>query len=203
MGSPVLLAVDDDLPVLAAVERDLRDHHAEHHQVMTASSGDQALDLLHRLRLREEPVALLLVDQRMPGMSGSEFLTASRRLYPDARRVLLTACADTDAAIRAIDDAEVQHYLLKPWDPPEDRLYPVLDDLLETWRRPAPAANLRLIGDRWSADTQEVRQFPARNLVPYRRLDAENDAQARELLDIALSSADGVTRARVVLPRRA
>lgn len=185
MGSPILLTVDDDGPVLAAVERDLRDRYAEHYRVLTASSGDQALDLLHRLRLREEPVALLLVDQRMPGMSGTEFLTASRALYPDARRVLLTAYADTEAAIRAINDADVQHYLLKPWDPPEDRLYPVLDDLLETWRRPAPTTNLRLIGDRWSPASHEVRQFLARNLVPYRWLDVETDAQARELLDIA------------------
>ncbi|TQN43298.1 thioredoxin reductase (NADPH) [Blastococcus colisei] len=185
MGSPVLLAVDDDAPVLAAVERDLRDRYAEHYQVLTASSGNQALDLLHRLRLREDPVALLLVDQRMPGMSGIELLTASRRLYPEARRVLLTAYADTEAAIRAINDADVHHYLLKPWDPPEDRLYPVLDDLLETWRRPAPAANLRLIGDRWSPATHDVRQFLARNLVPYRWLDVEADAQARELLEIA------------------
>jgi thioredoxin reductase (NADPH) len=193
----VLLAVDDDAPVLAAVERDLRDRYAEHYQVLAASSGDQALDLLQRLRLREEPVALLLVDQRMPGMSGTEFLTASRRLYPDARRVLLTAYADTDAAIRAINDAEVQHYLLKPWDPPEDRLYPVLDDLLETWRRPVPTANLRLIGDRWSPDTHEVRQFLARNLVPYRWLDVETDAQARVLLDAA--SADAGSLPVVVL----
>ena len=146
MTRPVLLAVDDDGPVLAAVERDLRDRYAEHYQVITASSGDQALDLLRRLRLREDTVALLLVDQRMPGMSGTELLAASRELYPDAKRVLLTAYADTDAAIRAINDADVHHYLLKPWDPPEERLYPVLDDLLETWRRPAPAANLRLVG---------------------------------------------------------
>ena len=189
MGSPVLLAVDDDPPVLAAVERDLRDRYAEHYQVMTASSGDQALDLLHRLRLRGDLVALLLVDQRMPGMNGTEFLTASRRLYPDARRVLLTAYADTEAAIRAINDADVHHYLLKPWDPPEDRLYPVLDDLLETWRRPPPTANLRLIGDRWSPATHEVRQFLARNLVPYQWLDVETDGSARELLDVARADA--------------
>ena len=144
MSRPVLMAVDDDAPVLAAVERDLRDRYAEHYQVITASSGDQALDLLRRLRLREDTVALLLVDQRMPGMSGTEFLAASRELYPDAKRVLLTAYADTDAAIRAINDADVHHYLLKPWDPPDERLYPVLDDLLETWRRPAPSANLRV-----------------------------------------------------------
>jgi thioredoxin reductase (NADPH) len=185
MGLPVLLAVDDDPPVLAAVERDLRDRYAEHYQVMTAGSGDQALDLMRRLRLREEPVALLLVDQRMPGMTGIELLTASRRVYPDARRVLLTAYADTDAAIRAINDAGVEHYLLKPWNPPEDRLYPVLDDLLETWRRPVPVANLRLIGDRWSADSHELRQFLASNLVPYRWMDVESDGQARELLDLA------------------
>src|SRR3954464_1630729 len=189
MSRPVLMAVDDDAPVLAAVERDLRDRYAEHYQVITASSGDQALDLLRRLRLREDSVALLLVDQRMPGMSGTELLTASRELYPDARRVLLTAYADTDAAIRAINDAEVHHYLLKPWDPPEDRLYPVLDDLLETWRRPAPGANLRLIGDRWSPATHEVREFLARNLVPYRWLDVERDGQARELLDVAHADA--------------
>ena len=168
MSRPVLMAVDDDAPVLAAVERDLRDRYAEHYQVITASSGDQALDLLRRLRLREDTVALLLVDQRMPGMSGTEFLAASREFYPDAKRVLLTAYADTDAAIRAINDADVHHYLLKPWDPPDERLYPVLDDLLETWRRPAPAANLRVVGDRWSAGSHALREFLARNLVPYR-----------------------------------
>lgn len=189
MGLPVLLAVDDDAPVLSAVERDLRDRYADHYQVLTAGSGDAALDVLRRLRLREEPVALLLVDQRMPGMTGIELLTSSRQLYPDARRVLLTAYADTDAAIRAINDAAVEYYLLKPWDPPEDRLYPVLDDLLETWRRPAPTTNLRLIGDRWSADTHELRQFLARNLVPYRWMDVASDRQARELLELARTDA--------------
>jgi thioredoxin reductase (NADPH) len=185
MSKPALLAVDDDGPVLAAVERDLRSRYAEQYQIYTAASGEQALDLLRRLRLREDPVALLLVDQRMPGMSGVELLTAARRLYPDARRVLLTAYADTDAAIKAINDADVQHYLLKPWDPPEDRLYPVLDDLLETWRQPPPFANLRLVGDRWSQSSHAIREFLARNLVPYRWLDIESDAQARELLEVA------------------
>jgi thioredoxin reductase (NADPH) len=189
MSRPVLMAVDDDAPVLAAVERDLRDRYAEHYQVITASSGDQALDLLRRLKLREDTVALLLVDQRMPGMNGTEFLAASRELYPDAKRVLLTAYADTDAAIRAINDADVQHYLLKPWDPPEERLYPVLDDLLETWRRPAPSANLRVVGDRWSAGSHALREFLARNLVPYRWLDLETDPQARLLLDAAQADA--------------
>ena len=185
MSKPALLAVDDDGPVLSAVERDLRARYSEHYQVYTAASGEQALDLLRRLRLREDPVALLLVDQRMPGMSGVELLTAARRLYPDARRVLLTAYADTDAAIRAINDADVQHYLLKPWDPPEERLYPVLDDLLQTWRPPPPMANLRLIGDRWSQSSHAVREFLARNLVPYHWLDVETDARARDLLEVA------------------
>jgi thioredoxin reductase (NADPH) len=185
MTKPALMAVDDDGPVLTAVERDLRARYAEHYQVYTASSGEQALDLLRRLRLREDPVALLLVDQRMPGMSGVELLAAARKLHPDARRVLLTAYADTDAAIRAINDADVQHYLLKPWDPPEDRLYPVLDDLLQTWRPPPPVANLRVIGDRWSQASHAVREFLARNLVPYHWLDVETDEQARELLDVA------------------
>jgi thioredoxin reductase (NADPH) len=185
MSKPALLAVDDDGPVLAAVERDLRARYADRYQIYTAASGEQALDLIRRLRLREDPVALFLVDQRMPGMSGVEFLAAARRLYPDARRVLLTAYADTDAAIRAINDADVQHYLLKPWDPPEDRLYPVLDDLLQTWRPAAPMSNLRLIGDRWGQSSHEVREFLARNLVPYRWLDLESDPEARELLEVA------------------
>jgi thioredoxin reductase (NADPH) len=185
MSKPALLAVDDDGPVLAAVERDLRARYAERYQIYTAASGEQALELLRRLRLREDPVALLLVDQRMPGMSGVELLASARRLYPDARRVLLTAYADTDAAIQAINDADVQHYLLKPWDPPEDRLYPVLDDLLQTWRPQPPLANLRLIGDRWALSSHEVREFLARNLVPYRWLDIESDPVARELLEVA------------------
>jgi thioredoxin reductase (NADPH) len=189
MSRPAILAVDDDGPVLAAVERDLRERYAEHYQVLAASSGDQALDLLRRLRLREDAVALLLVDQRMPGMNGTELLAASRELYPDAKRVLLTAYADTDAAIRAINDADVHHYLLKPWDPPEERLYPVLDDLLETWRRPPPATNLRLIGDRWSASSHALRQFLARNLVPYRWMDVEADPQAQALLRLARADA--------------
>jgi thioredoxin reductase (NADPH) len=189
MSRPAIMAVDDDGPVLAAVERDLRERYAEHYQVLAASSGDQALDLLRRLRLREDAVALLLVDQRMPGMNGTEFLAASRELYPDAKRVLLTAYADTDAAIRAINDADVHHYLLKPWDPPEERLYPVLDDLLETWRRPAPTTNLRLIGDRWSAGSHALRQFLARNLVPYRWMDVEADPQAQALLQLARADA--------------
>jgi thioredoxin reductase (NADPH) len=185
MSRPAILAVDDDGPVLAAVERDLRERYAEHYQVLAASSGDQALDLLRRLRLREDAVALLLVDQRMPGMSGTELLAASRELYPEAKRVLLTAYADTDAAIRAINDADVHHYLLKPWDPPEERLYPVLDDLLETWRRPPAVSNLRLIGDRWSPASHALRQFLARNLVPYRWLDVETDTTAQGLLELA------------------
>src|SRR3954451_8790396 len=189
MSRPVLMAVDDDAPVLAAIERDLRDRYAEHYQVMAVPSGEEALAALRTLRLREQPVALMVVDQRMPGMSGTDLLAASRQLFPNAKRVLLTAYADTDAAIRAINDADVHHYLLKPWDPPDERLYPVLDDLLETWRRPAPAANLRVVGDRWSASSHALREFLARNLVPYRWLDLETDGQARLLLDAAQADA--------------
>ncbi len=189
MSRPVIRAVDDDGPVLAAVERDLRERYAEHYQVLAASSGDQAMDLLRRLRLREDAVALLLVDQRMPGMNGTELLAGSRELYPEAKRVLLTAYADTDAAIRAINDADVHHYLLKPWDPPEERLYPVLDDLLETWKRPSPVTNLRLIGDRWSATSHALRQFLVRNLVPFRWMDVETDPQAQALLQLARADA--------------
>ncbi|MFZ5871276.1 MAG: FAD-dependent oxidoreductase [Actinomycetota bacterium] len=185
MSSPVLLAVDDDPPVLSAVERDLRDRYAEHYRVLTAPSGEQALDVLRRLRLRDETVALLIVDQRMPGMTGVELLAASRRLFPDAKRVLLTAYADTDAAIRAINDADVQHYLLKPWDPPEERLYPVIDDLLQTWRPPPPVTNLRVVGHRWSQPSHELREFLARNLVPYRWLEVEANGEAAQLLDVA------------------
>src|SRR3954447_11430718 len=195
MSKPALLAVDDDETVLSAVERDLRARYAEHYQIYTATSGEQALGLPRRARLREDPVALLLVDQRMPGMSGVELLSAARRMYPDAKRVLLTAYADTDAAIKAINDADVQHYLLKPWDPPEDRLYPVLDDLLQTWRQPAPVANLRVSGARWSPDSHEVREFLARTLVPYRWLDVETDAAARELLEVAQVDAGRVAAA--------
>ncbi|QBI20072.1 response regulator [Egibacter rhizosphaerae] len=184
MTAPVILAVDDDPTVRSAVEADLRDHYAEHYRVVGASSGDEALHALRRLRARDDPVALLLADQRMPGMTGVELLQHAVELYPDAKRALLTAYADTEAAIAAINDAGVDHYLLKPWHPPEERLYPVLDDLLETWRPPPLVADLRVIGHRWSPASHAVRQLLARNLVPYRWLDLEREPEATTLLEL-------------------
>ena len=134
MAKPVLLTVDDDAEVLRAVERDLRRHYADRYRVLRAESGATALEALRGLKKRNDAVSLFLVDQRMPHMTGVEFISQAMDLYPNAKRVLLTAYADTDAAIRAINDAKIHHYLLKPWDPPEEHLYPALDDLLEDWR---------------------------------------------------------------------
>jgi len=188
MARPVILAVDDDREVLRAIERDLRTRYSSRHRVLSADSGTAALDLLRRLRKRNEPVALLLFDHRMPQMSGIETFIEAMKLYPDARRVLLTAYADTDAAIRAINDVQLSHYLLKPWDPPQQHLYPVLDDLLEDWQsnfRP-PFEGLRLLGARWSPKAYELRDFLARNQVPYQWHDIEavdRDPETRRLLD--------------------
>jgi len=149
---PAVLTIDDDPDVLRAIERDLRRRYAKSYRILSASSGPAALDLLDRLRERAEPVALLLADHRMPQMTGIELLARAVERLPDARRVLLTAYADTDAAIRAINEVKLHYYLLKPWDPPEQNLYPVLDDLLEDWKasyRPA-FAGIRVLGTRWS-----------------------------------------------------
>jgi thioredoxin reductase (NADPH) len=185
---PVLLSVDDDRDVLRAIERDLRHHYGDRYRVMAAESGAAALDLLRRLKQRGDAVALMLVDQRMPQMNGVSFLQAAQQLYPDAKRVLLTAYADTDAAIRAINDARIQHYLLKPWDPPERELYPVLDDLLGDWQgsfRPA-FSGIRILGARWNPRAYEIRDFLARSHVPYQWVDvetADRDPEVRALLD--------------------
>ena len=177
MPRPVLLAVDDDPDVLRAVERDLRKRYSDRYRVMSADSGPSALDILNRLARRSEPVALLLVDHRMPHMNGIEFLTAAVRDLPDVRRVLLTAYADTEAAIGAINVVKLDYYLLKPWDPPEQNLYPVLDDLLDQWSasyRP-PFEGIRVIGTRWSPHCYEVRAFLARHQIPYQWLDIESE----------------------------
>ncbi|MGA2134318.1 MAG: FAD-dependent oxidoreductase [Bryobacteraceae bacterium] len=176
MVKPVLLTIDDDPEVLKAVERDLRRQYATNYRVLSAASGPAALTLLERLQQRGEAVALFLVDYRMPQMSGIEFLSRAILTFPDARRVLLTAYSDTEAAIRAINEIKLNHYLLKPWDPPEQNLYPVLDDLLEDWLasyRP-PFEGLRVLGTRWSRRSYELREFLARNQVPYHWLDAED-----------------------------
>jgi thioredoxin reductase (NADPH) len=180
----VLVTVDDDTDVLQAVERDLRRQYGRDYRVMAADSGEKALETLRRLTLRNDQVALMLVDQRMPHMSGVEFLEQAREIYPDAKRVLLTAYADTEAAIRAINSVELHYYLLKPWDPPEQNLYPVLDDLLGDWRannRPA-FEGVSVIGHPWSAPSHEARQFLMGNQIPYRWLDSESDSEASTLL---------------------
>jgi thioredoxin reductase (NADPH) len=178
---PVLLTVDDDRAVSRAVARDLRRHYGDRYRVVRAESGADALAVLRELTARGEVTALLLADHRMPGMTGVEFLEQAMDLAPSAKRVLLTAYADTDAAIRAINDVDLDHYLLKPWDPPEELLYPVLDELLESWKRTAraPFDGLSLLGHQWSAETQELKEFLARNQVPYRHLQGEDAAAIR------------------------
>jgi|ERR1017187_1342086 thioredoxin reductase (NADPH) len=185
MARPILLAVDDDVSVLEAVVQDLRRQYGAVYRVMRAASGQAALDTLAQLKARQEPVALLLSDQRMPGMTGVDFLERSRELYPDARRVLLTAYADTEAAIRAINAARIHYYLNKPWDPPEEKLYPVLTDLLEDWKAGyrAPFEGLRVIGSRWSLKDHTLRTFMSRNHVPYRWLDIAGNEEAVKLLE--------------------
>ena len=185
MARPILLAVDDDVSVLEAVVQDLRRQYGATYRVMRAASGQAALDTLAQLKTRQEPVALICSDQRMPGMTGVEFLERARSLYPDARRVLLTAYADTEAAIHAINSARIHYYLNKPWDPPEEKLYPVLSDLLEDWHAgyQPPFQGLRVIGHRWSLKDYRVRSFLSRNHVPYRWLDMDSGDDARKLLE--------------------
>jgi thioredoxin reductase (NADPH) len=184
MARPILLAVDDDVNVLEAVVQDLRRQYGATYRVMRAASGQAALDTLAQLKARQEPVALICSDQRMPGITGVEFLERSREIYPDSRRVLLTAYADTEAAIHAINSARIHYYLNKPWDPPEEKLYPVLSDLLEDWHAgyQPPFQGLRVIGHRWSLKDHKVRSFLSRNHVPYRWLDIASSEDARNLL---------------------
>jgi thioredoxin reductase (NADPH) len=183
---PAILAVDDEPAVLAAVARDLRRHFGERYRVLRAGSGADGLDLLGEMRTRGDAVAMLVADQRMPGMGGTDYLTKARGIYPEAKRVLLTAYADTDAAIAAINEVSLDYYLLKPWDPPEEQLYPVVEDLLTTWEAGAAleSGGVRVIGHRFSRETHELRDFLARNRVPARWLDVERDAEARELLTV-------------------
>lgn len=184
---PAILAVDDEPAVLAAVSRDLRRRFGERYRIVRAGAGAEALDLLGELRTRGDAVAMLLADQRMPGMDGTDYLVKARAIYPEAKRVLLTAYADTEAAIQAINEVALDYYLLKPWDPPEELLYPVIEDLLTTWEAGAAleSGGVRVIGHRFSRDTHELRDFLARNRVPARWLDVERDGEARELIAIA------------------
>jgi thioredoxin reductase (NADPH) len=186
VARPAILTVDDDPSVSRAVARDLRRQYGEGYRIVRAESAQQALEALREIKLRGEQVAVLLADYRMPGMSGIEFLEQAMDLFPLARRVLLTAYADTDAAIQAINVVDLDHYLLKPWDPPEEKLYPVVDGLLEAWTATdrQPPREIRVIGHRWSARSYEVRDFLARNLVPFRWYLAE-DAEAQRLMSAA------------------
>ncbi|MBV8865480.1 MAG: response regulator, partial [Acidobacteriaceae bacterium] len=179
--------MDDDPQVLAAVRRDLRSKYREHYTVMSAPSGQEALATARELKTRGDSLALIISDQRMPGMLGSDVLAKSREVYPLARRVLLTAYSDIDAAVKAINDAHVDYYLSKPWAPPEERLFPVVDDLLDAWQAEylPEAKGLRLIGDQWSPRSHAIKDFLAGNLIPYRWLDVTRDPDARALLDVA------------------
>ncbi len=184
MAKPVILTVDDDPEVLQAVARDLRREYGDRFRVLRAESGAIALEALQQLKLRNEPVALFLVDQRMPQMSGVEFLEQALQIFPNTKRAMLTAYADTNAAIDAINKTQIDYYLMKPWDPPEERLYPVLDDLLDDWLaqfRP-PFEGIRVIGNRWSPHCHEIKDFLARNQVPYQWLDIELSEEAQKLV---------------------
>jgi thioredoxin reductase (NADPH) len=181
---PVLLTVDDDPNVLRAIERDLRQQYGSRFRILKTDSGQKALELAKQLKLRNEALALLLVDQRMPYMSGVVFLEEAMNIFPDAKRVLLTAYADTEAAIRSINKAKIDYYLMKPWDPPQEHLYPILDDLLDDWWASFkhPFEGIRVIGLRWSPKSYEVKYFLARNGVPYQWLDFEGDEEAQRLV---------------------
>ncbi len=185
MADPVILIVDDELQVRNAVERDLRQKYGVDYRIIKAGSGAEALDAVRQLKERNDPVALFLVDQLMPGMSGTEFLAQALKLYPEARRVLLTAYADTEAAIASINSLGLDYYLMKPWDPPEQNLYPVLDDLLSQWAATVevPYDGIRVAGTLWSASCHNTKDFLARNAVPYQWLDVEADAPTRELVE--------------------
>ncbi len=184
---PAIVAVDDDPQVLAAVSNDLRSEFGERFRILRADSGAAGLKVVRDLRTRGDQVALLIADQRMPGMPGTEYLMEARKIVPDAKRVLLTAYADTEAAIAAINEVALDYYLLKPWNPPEEQLYPVVEDLLTTWEAGAAltTGGVRVIGHRFSKESHDLRDFLARNRVPARWFDVERDSEARELLTIA------------------
>ena len=194
MAKPALLAIDDEPEVLRSVERDLRRKYGQQYRILRAESGAAALDATQRLKQREDAVALFLADQRMPAMSGVEFLLEAAKLYPEAKKVLLTAYADTNAAITAINQVRLDYYLLKPWDPPERNLYPVLDDLLEDWQanHPPPYDGVRVIGYRWSPQSHVVKDFLGRNSFPYEWIDIagrETEPEIKKLLDTELCDA--------------
>ncbi|MGD8621476.1 MAG: FAD-dependent oxidoreductase [Anaerolineales bacterium] len=198
MAKPIILTVDDEAPVLNSIERDLRAHYAKEFRILKASSGSEALDAVHKLKQRDTPVALFLVDQRMPEISGTDFLHEAQVLYPNAKKVLLTAYADTEAAIQSINSIGLDHYLMKPWDPPEEHLYPLLDDLLSDWWATAemPYDGIRVAGTLWSAESHNLKDFLARNRIPYKWLDVEVNEEAKAMVDEL--EPDGTTALPVV-----
>src|SRR5689334_14351132 len=193
MGHPAILTVDDDPSVSRAIARDLRRRYGDQYRVVRASSAAEALEALREIKLRGGRVAVMLADYRMPRMSGIEFLEEAMALFPNARRALLTAYADTDAAIQAINVVDVDHYLLKPWDPPEEKLYPVVDALVETWRAVGdrPVEEIKVVGHRWSQHSYHVRDFLARNSVPYRWYSVD-EAEGQRLLTAAGADAEEI-----------
>jgi thioredoxin reductase (NADPH) len=202
VANPIIMTVDDDPQVLNAIERDIRSHYGREYRIMKATSGAEALDTAKQLAQRNDSVALFLSDQRMPEMSGSEFLGEVMSVYPEAKKVLLTAYADTDVAITSINDLGLDYYLMKPWDPPEDNLYPVLDDLLSDWLATAevPYDGIRVAGTMWSATSHDVKDFLARNSIPYRWLDIERDETALKLVEDVESDLDRRRLPVVFLP---
>ncbi len=201
MAKPILLTVDDDTDVLRAIERDLRSQYGAEYRVIGSDSPQKALDLLKQLKVRNDSVALLLVDQRMPNMDGVAFLQAATHVYPDAKRALLTAYADTNAAIGAINKAGIHYFFLKPWDPPVDHLYPQLDDLLGDWQADYKPKfeGIRVLGTRWSPRSYDLRDFLARNHVPYQWIDVEFSANDPETKHLVESLGDDVSKLPVVL----
>jgi thioredoxin reductase (NADPH) len=185
MPKPIILAVDDEAHVLNVIARDLQARYQNDYQIVKARSASEALEAVAEFKRRNSPVALFLVDQRMPTMTGVEFLEAAAKLFPDAKKALLTAYADTDAAIASINTIGLDYYLMKPWDPPEERLYPVLDDLLSDWVAiaPVPYEGIRVAGTLWSASSHKIKDFLARCQIPYQWLDIDRDTQARELVE--------------------
>jgi thioredoxin reductase (NADPH) len=195
---PVILVVDDDREVLGAIERDLRKQYRSQYRIIAAGAPREALEAARRLKSRNIPAALFLVDQRMPDMTGTQLLVELKKLFPESKKVLLTAYADTEAAIAAINEVGLDHYLMKPWDPPEQKLYPVLDDLLESWASSfrMPFEGVRIVGSKWSPQSYATREFLSRNQIPYEWIDIEQDAPIRELV---ISIAGGTSRLPVVL----
>ena len=186
MKKPIIIAVDDDPQVLRSIKRDLRNEYKKDYRVLSTESANEALEVLEDLKKKNESVALLVSDQRMPEMGGVDYLEKARAIYPEAKRILLTAYSDTDAAIKAINDVQLDYYLMKPWDPPKERLYPVLDDLLDEWQANwiPEYEGIRMVGYQWSPRSHEIKDYLTGNLIPYQWLDIESNAKAKELMEL-------------------